>query len=93
MAHNHVIPKDTALAAKRGFVRTAAQSLAGTIPTAAITGAALSGTDVATVGWAVCAAALSSLLAGLASALHIVAGGIPEEYQAATTGKTGPDAT
>ena len=92
MARN-VIPADTRLAAMRGFVRTAAQALAGTIPTSAITGSVLSGADPVTVGWAVAAAGLSSVLAGAVSALSIIAGGIPEDYQTTTNRGTGTDAT
>ena len=76
-----VIPANTRLAAKRGLVRTTTQALATTIPTAGITGAALSGADPVTVAWAVGAGVLSSLAAGVVSWLQITSSGIPEDYQ------------
>lgn len=79
---NKIIPADTSLAAKRGFVRTSTQSLATTIPTFAITGAALSSADPVTVAWSVGAAVLSSVGAGLVSWLSITSSGIPDDYQA-----------
>ena len=79
---NTVIPANTKLAAKRGFVRTATQSLASVIPITAIaiptTGDALLG-----VGLGVAGAVASAILAGAASALSIISKGIPEDYQAA----------
>lgn len=79
---NTVIPANTKLAAKRGFVRTATQSLASVIPITAIaiptTGDALVG-----IGLGVAGAVVTALLAGAASALSIVSKGIPEDYQAA----------
>lgn len=82
---NTVIPANTKLAAKRGFVRTATQSLASVIPITAIaiptTGDALVG-----VGLGVAGAVVTALLAGAASALSIISKGIPEDYQAAPDG-------
>ena len=79
---NTVIPANTKLAAKRGFVRTATQSLASVSPITAIaiptTGDALIG-----VGLGVAGAVASAVLAGTASALSIISKGIPEDYQAA----------
>ena len=79
---NTVIPANTKLAAKRGFVRTATQSLASVIPITAIaiptTGDALVG-----IGLGVAGAVVTALLAGAASALSIISQGIPEDYQAA----------
>lgn len=79
---NTVIPANTKLAAKRGFVRTATQSLASVIPITAIaiptTGDALVG-----IGLGVAGAVVTALLAGAASALSIISKGIPEDYQAA----------
>ena len=79
---NTVIPANTKLAAKRGFVRTATQSLASVIPITAIaiptTGDALLG-----IGLGVAGAVATALLAGAASALSIISKGIPEDYQAA----------
>lgn len=82
---NTVIPANTKLAAKRGFVRTATQSLASAIPITAIaiptTGDALVG-----VGLGVAGALVTAALAGAASALMIVSKGVPEDYQAAPEG-------
>ena len=79
---NTVIPASTKLAAKRGFIRTATQSLTSVIPITAIaiptTGDALLGVSLGVAG-----AVASALLAGAASALSIISNGIPEDYQAA----------
>lgn len=75
-----IVPADTQLAAKRGFVRTSTQALAATIPTAGITGAALSSGDPVAIAWSVGAAVLSSLGAGFVSWLQITSSGIPEDY-------------
>jgi hypothetical protein len=79
---NSLIPDATKTAAKRGFIRTATQALEVGIPTAAITGGALSGADPATIGWAVLAAALTAVGAGARSYFSILSKGIPEDYQA-----------
>lgn len=77
----NIVPAHVSLAAKRGFVRTATQSLASVIPITAIaiptTGDALVG-----VGLGVAGAVVTALLAGAASALSIISNGIPEDYQA-----------
>jgi hypothetical protein len=74
-----VIPGPIKLAAQRGFVRTATQTLSSVIPITAIaiptTGDALLG-----VGLGVGGAVVSSALAGAASALMIISRGIPQEY-------------
>lgn len=74
-----IVPAAVRLAAKRGFIRTATQSLASVIPITAIaiptTGDALLG-----VGLGVAGAIVTALLAGSASALSIVSKGIPEDY-------------
>lgn len=74
-----IIPAGVKLAAKRGFVRTATQSLASVIPITAIaiptTGDALLGVALGAGG-----AIITAVLAGAASALSIVSKGIPEEY-------------
>lgn len=76
-----IVPDTTLIAAKRGFVRTAAQALATSTPTFTITGMGLAGADLAVVAWSVGAALVSSFLAGAASYLSILSAGIPEEYQ------------
>ena len=83
MSRARLVPADVRLAAKRGFVRTAAQALSSVIPLGAIaiptTGDALLGGGLAIGG-----AVVSAALAGIASALSIISKGIPEEYQAAS---------
>jgi len=79
---SEIIPVNTRTAARRAFIRTTAQALSTSIPTGAVTGAALSGADPAVIGWAITAAALSSLAAGTAAFLSIISKGVPEDYQA-----------
>ncbi|MFT4156632.1 MAG: hypothetical protein QM630_01685 [Microbacterium sp.] len=76
---NPIIPAATTLAAQRGFIRTAAQSLASVIPTSAIA-IALSADWVLGVGLGVAGAVVTALLAGTASALSIISNGIPTDY-------------
>lgn len=76
-----VLPASTALAAKRAFIRTAAQSLSAAIPTGAIA-IALTQDFWVGAGLGVAGAIVTSVLAGTASALMIVSNGVPEEYQA-----------
>ncbi|WP_417556174.1 hypothetical protein [Microbacterium sp.] len=76
---NQIIPASVKLAAKRGFVRTAFQSLASAIPITAIvipvTGDALLGVGLGAAG-----ALVTAVLAGTSSALDITWRGIPEDY-------------
>lgn len=75
----NIIPPSVKLAAKRGFIRTATQSLSSVIPIVAIaiptTGDALLG-----IGLGVAGAITTAVLAGTASALSIVSNGIPSDY-------------
>lgn len=77
-----VVPAKTRLAAKRGFIRTATQTLSSVIPITAIaiptTGDGLLGVALGVGG-----ALTSSLLAGTASYLSIISAGVPDEYTAA----------
>lgn len=79
-----VIPAAVVLAAKRGFVRTTAQTYAATIPTGGVSAALLAqaAADPAAFALAATAALVSPLLAGLASYLSIIGSGVPTEYQA-----------
>lgn len=83
---NNVVPADVRLAAKRGFIRTTAQSYAATIPAGGVSAAVLSSVidnpNPAQIIAACGAWVLSPLLAGGAAYLSIVSKGIPEEYQA-----------
>lgn len=75
-----IIPADVNLAARRGFIRTATQSLASLIPLTAIT-VPLTSSALVGVGLAVVGAVVTAGAAGLASYLSIISKGIPEDYQ------------
>lgn len=79
---NNIIPANVSLAAKRGFVRTATQSLASVIPITAIA-IPTTGDALLSIGLGVAGAVASAILAGSASALSIISKGIPKDYQAA----------
>lgn len=79
-----VVPAATRLAAKRGFIRTAAQSLSAAIPTTGVA-LALSGDWWLSAGLGAASAVVTALLAGAASYLSIISKGVPEEYVAAGT--------
>lgn len=80
-----IIPPDVHLAAKRGFVRTTAQSFAASIPTGGVAVGTVLGViqnpDPWVIGATAIATVISPLLAGLASYLSIIGKGIPEAYQ------------
>lgn len=76
-----VVPEHTRLAAKRGFIRTASQSLSSAIPTGGIV-LALTGDYLLAAGLGAGSAVVSALLAGTASYLSIISKGIPDEYTA-----------
>lgn len=84
--NNDTVPAATWLAARRGFIRTTAQAYAAALPVGGVNVAALAAlTDLGTL-WVVltiAAWAVSPIIAGAASFLSIVGGGIPEEYAAA----------
>lgn len=75
----NIVPASVKLAAKRGFIRTATQSLSSVIPIVAIaiptTGDALLGLGLGAAG-----AIVTAILSGTASALSIISSGIPGEY-------------
>jgi hypothetical protein len=79
MMSNAIIPAGVKLAAKRGFIRTATQSLSAAIPVAAVT-ITLSGDWALGVGLGAAGAVATAIMAGTASALSIISKGIPEEY-------------
>lgn len=82
MASSRLIPADVQLAAKRGFIRTACQSLASAIPTSAVA-IVLSGEWLLGAGLGVASAIVTAGLAGAASAASIVSKGIPGDYKPA----------
>lgn len=79
---DQIVPAAVKLAAKRGFIRTATQSLSAAIPTSAIA-IVLSGDWWLGVGLGVASAVATALMAGAASYLSIISKGVPEEYVAA----------
>lgn len=82
-----VVPTETKTAAKRGFVRTTAQAyataLAGGVSATVVIQLATGELQLLPVAITAAVTALSPLLAGLASALSILANGVPEDYAAA----------
>ena len=77
-----VVPPSVTLAARRGFVRTAAQSLAGAIPQGVVA-VSLTGDWVIGVVLGLASACVTAVLAGFASYLSIISRGVPHEYVAA----------
>lgn len=79
-----LIPASTKLAAKRGFIRTAAQSLASVIPTTGVV-VGLTGDWILAAGLGAGSALVTAGLAGAASYFSIISKGIPEDYQTSET--------
>ncbi|WP_424937520.1 MULTISPECIES: hypothetical protein [Bacteria] len=79
MTVDPIIPVAVRVAAKRGFIRTAAQALASALPIGAIT-IGTTGDFWTGVALAAAGTIASALLAGLASALTILSKGIPADY-------------
>lgn len=77
-----LIPEATKTAAKRGFIRTAAQSLSGS----AVLGGGLTlvftGDALLTVAVALGSAVANAVVTGGQSYFSIISKGIPEDYQA-----------
>lgn len=82
-----VVPPAVKLAAKRGFVRTTAQSYAATLTTGISAGVVLAIAKgeqaLLPIVVTTAVALVSPLLAGAASYLSILSKGVPEEYKAA----------
>lgn len=76
---DRLIPVDATVAAKRAFVRTAAQSLASVIPTAAVV-VGITGDWWLSAMLGAASAVVTALLAGSAAYLSILSKGIPEDY-------------
>lgn len=97
MAHAHepLVPVDVVRAAKRGFIRTTAQAFAATIPaggvSAGVLAAIVTDPDPVVIITTAAAALLSPPLAGLASYLTILSGGVPDEYRAPAAGTSSRD--
>lgn len=81
MAKLRLVPKETLVAAERGFLRTAAQSLASS----GLLGGGLTfgftGDALLALGVAVASAVGTAVVNGAQSYFSIVANGIPEDYQ------------
>lgn len=79
-----IVPPETRLAAKRGFIRTTAQAYAATLTTgisASIVLGVVSGSvELIPTVITLAVALVSPLLAGGASYLSIIAKGLPDEY-------------
>lgn len=74
-----LIPANAHLAAKRGFIRTASQSLSAAIPTSAIA-ITLSGDWALGLGLGLAGGVVTALLAGATSYFSLLSKGIPEDY-------------
>ena len=84
-----LIPDDAKVAATRGFIRTASQTLSSIIPIGAIT---IGTTGDFWIGAAlgIAGGIVSAVAAGLASYFSILSKGIPVEYAASITGNDYP---
>lgn len=91
MSTDKLIPANTKLAAKRGFIRTTAQGYAATLSGGVTVTAILSITtgevDLLTAGVTLGVALVSPMVAGLASYMSITAKGLPEDYAPDEPGK------
>lgn len=85
--NTHLIPADTKLAAKRGFIRTTAQgyaaTLSGGIAATSIISLIQGELDPVVIGVTAGVALVSPLVAGAASYFDITSKGIPEDYKPA----------
>lgn len=75
-----IIPAGVKLAAKRGFVRTAAQSLATGFAVPGALTLAFTGDGLLALGLGLAGLLFSAVVNGAQSALSIVSNGIPEDY-------------
>lgn len=80
---NAIIPAGVKLAAKRGFVRTAAQSLATGFAVPGALTLVFTGDGLLALGLGLAGLAFSALVNGTQSALSIISNGVPEDYQKA----------
>ncbi|WP_333812097.1 hypothetical protein [Timonella senegalensis] len=79
MSSTELVPSTVRFAAKRGFIRTAAQSLASVIPTTGVV-VGLTGDWFVAAGLGTASAVVTAGLAGAASYFSILSNGIPEAY-------------
>ncbi|MEV4737196.1 MULTISPECIES: hypothetical protein [unclassified Microbacterium] len=78
-----IIPASVKLAAKRGFVRTAAQSLATGFAVPGALTLVFTGDGLLALGVGVAGLAFNAVVNGAQSALSIISNGVPEDYTAA----------
>ena len=83
-----LIPADTHLAAKRGFIRTASQSLASGFIIPAGTAFALTSEFGLALLWGLVGLVASAFANGAQSYFSIISRGIPEDYQPLIEGET-----
>ncbi|WP_433584538.1 hypothetical protein [Microbacterium hydrocarbonoxydans] len=77
---NDIIPASVKLAAKRGFVRTAAQSLATGFAVPGALTLVFTGDGLLALGIGFAGLAFSAIVNGAQSSLNIISRGIPDEY-------------
>lgn len=79
-----IVPAATRLAAKRGFVRTAAQSLATGFAVPGALTLAFTGDGLLALGMAVAGMLFAALVNGAQSYFSIIGQGVPDDYRDAT---------
>lgn len=82
-----IIPASVKLAAKRGFVRTAAQSLATGFAVPGALTLVLTGDGLLALGAGLAGLVFSAAVNGAQSALSIISNGIPDDYVPAAIDK------
>lgn len=80
MTTDPLVPAAVQLAAKRGFIRTAAQSLATGFAVPGALTLVLTGDGLLALGVGVAGLAFNALVNGAQSALSIISNGIPKDY-------------
>lgn len=81
MTTDPLVPAAVQLAAKRGFIRTAAQSLATGFAVPGALTLVLTGDGLLALGVGVAGLAFNALVNGAQSALSIISNGIPKDYE------------
>lgn len=84
---DNIIPASLKLAAKRGFVRTASQSLATGFAVPGALTLVLTGDGLLALGIGLAGLAFSAAVNGAQSALDIISRGIPDDYVPAAIDK------
>lgn len=76
-----MIPENTKVAAKRGFIRTFSQSFAGALTSGVIVLSVLTGSALVGLASALGLALVSAAISGAASYFSIIGKGVPEDYR------------